>query len=53
MKLYHKIITGVVTLMAGSMAFTACTDDVKFGDPALDKPTSSVTPSLRNSLAEH
>ena len=37
MKLYHKIITGVVTLMAGSMAFTACTDDVKFGDAFVEK----------------
>jgi len=27
-------------MLAGS-AFVGCTDDVKFGDPALDKPTSS------------
>ena len=32
MKLHHKIISGVVALMIGSMAFSACTDEVKFGD---------------------
>ena len=37
MKLSHKIIIGVVTLMAGSMAFTACTDEVKFGDSFIEK----------------
>ena len=37
MKLYCKIITGVVTLMVGSMAFTACTDEIKFGDSFIEK----------------
>ena len=37
MKLYHKISTGVVTLMIGSIAFTACTDEIKFGDAFIEK----------------
>ena len=37
MKLHHKIVTGVVSLMIGSMAFTACTDAVKFGDAFIEK----------------
>ena len=37
MKLHHKIVTGVVALMIGSVAFTACTDDVKFGDSFIEK----------------
>ena len=37
MKLHHKIVTGVVTLMIGSMAFTACTDPVKFADAFIEK----------------
>ena len=37
MKLHHKIVTGAVALMAGSMAFTACTDPIKFGDAFIEK----------------
>ena len=37
MKLHHKIVTGVVSLIIGSMAITACTDDVKFGDSFIEK----------------
>ena len=37
MKLYHKISTGVVALMVGSIAFTACTDEIKFGDAFIEK----------------
>ena len=37
MKLHHKIVTGVVSLIIGSMAFTACTDEVKFGDSFIEK----------------
>jgi len=37
MKLHHKIFTGLVALMAGSMAFTACTDDIKFGSAFIEK----------------
>ena len=37
MKLYHKIANGVVALMIGSIAFTACTDDIKFGDAFIEK----------------
>ena len=44
MKLYHKIVTGLVTLALGSMAFTACTDDVKFGSSFIEKaPGGTVT----------
>lgn len=44
MKLHHKIVTGVVTLALGSMAFTACTDDVKFGSSFIEKaPGGTVT----------
>ena len=37
MKLHHKIVTGVVSLMIGSIAFTACTDDIKFGNAFIEK----------------
>ena len=37
MKLHHKIMTGVVAIMAGSAVFTACTDEVKFGDAFIEK----------------
>lgn len=37
MKLHHKIVTGIVTLMIGSMAFTACTDDIKLGNAFIEK----------------
>ena len=36
MKLYHRNLIGVVTLF-GIMAFTACTDDIKFGDSFIEK----------------
>ena len=37
MKLQHKIISGVVALIIGSMVFTACTDEVKFGNSFIEK----------------
>ena len=37
MKLHHKKIIGVTALMIGSMAFTACTDEIKFGDSFIEK----------------
>ena len=37
MKLHHKIVTGVVALLIGSMAFTACTDEIKFGNAFIEK----------------
>lgn len=37
MNIQHKIVTGVVSLIIGSMAFTACTDDVKFGNSFIEK----------------
>ena len=37
MKLYHKISTGVVALLIGSMTFTACTDEIKFGNAFIEK----------------
>ena len=37
MKLYHKISTGVVALMIGSITFTACTDEIKFGNAFIEK----------------
>ena len=37
MKLHHKILSGVVALVIGSMAFTACTDDIKFGNSFIEK----------------
>ena len=44
MKLHHKIVSGAVALAVGSMAFTACTDDVKFGDAFIEKaPGGTVT----------
>lgn len=45
MKLQHKLVTGVVALMIGSMAFTACTDEIKFGDSFIEK-TPGGTASL-------
>ena len=37
MKLHHKIVSGVVALIIGSMAFTACTDEIKFGNAFIEK----------------
>ena len=37
MKLYHKILTGVVALTLSSLTFTACTDPIKFGDAFIEK----------------
>ena len=37
MKLHHKIVTGVVALIIGSVAFTACTDEIKFGNAFIEK----------------
>ena len=54
MKLHHKIVTGVVTLMIGSMAFTACTDPVKFGDAFIEKtPGGTVSLDTVFSSAEY
>lgn len=54
MKLHHKIISGVVALMIGSMAFTACTDDVKFGDAFIEKtPGGTVSLDTVFSSAEY
>jgi len=54
MKLHHKIISGVVALMIGSMAFTACTDDIKFGDAFIEKtPGGTVSLDTVFSSAEY
>ena len=54
MKLHHKIVTGVVTLMIGSMAFTACTDDIKFGNAFIEKtPGGTVSLDTVFSSAEY
>ena len=54
MKLHHKIISGVVALMIGSMAFTACTDDVKFGNAFIEKtPGGTVSLDTVFSSAEY
>ena len=37
MNIQHKIVKGVVSLMIGSMALAACTDDVKFGNSFIEK----------------
>lgn len=36
-----KILYGIVALMLACTAFVACTDDVKFGDAALDKASGA------------
>jgi len=54
MKLHHKIISGVVALMIGSMAFTACTDEIKFGDAFIEKtPGGTVSLDTVFSSAEY
>ena len=54
MKLHHKIISGVVALMIGSMAFSACTDEVKFGDAFIEKtPGGTVSLDTVFSSAEY
>ena len=37
MKLHHRIASGVVALLIGSMAFTSCTDEIKFGNAFIEK----------------
>ena len=37
MNIQHKIVKGVVSLMIGSMALAACSDDVKFGNSFIEK----------------
>ena len=37
MKLHHRIASGVVALLIGSMAFTSCTDEIKFGNAFVEK----------------
>ena len=54
MKLHHKIVTGVVALIIGSMTFTACTDDIKFGDAFIEKtPGGTVSLDTVFSSAEY
>ena len=44
MKLHHKIITGTVALAVCSISFTACTDEIKFGEAFIEKaPGGTVT----------
>ncbi len=55
MKLYHKITSGVMTLMvAASLLATSCTDEVKFGDSFIEKaPGGTLTIDSVFSNAEY
>lgn len=54
MKFQHKILSGVMTIALGSMAFTACTDSVKFGDAFVEKaPGGTVTMDTVFNSAEY
>ena len=37
MKSYHKLTTGVLALIIAAMTFTACTDEIKFGNAFIEK----------------